>query len=204
MFPYINLLHDILKDRDPFPLIRMPLLEQLGGSASIPEILEQITTSLTLPNEVLNILHNDGPQSEVHYLAAWARTYLKYVGTIDNPSRGIWTITEYGRKIGTEDEVRERVRREIVGRTKTTKTNREQNAEFEVENEYPTNDEDWQEALLNIVRGIEPGAFERLCQRILRESGFIKVEVTGRSGACNWTHLTREGVMFTIFACNWV
>ena len=21
---------------------------------------------------------------------------------------------------------------------------------------------------------------------------------------CNWTHLTREGVMFTIFACNWV
>jgi len=25
-------------------------------------------------------------------------------------------------------------------------------------------------------------AFERLCQRILRESGFIKVEVTGRSG----------------------
>ena len=24
MFPYINLLHDILKDRDPFPFIRMP------------------------------------------------------------------------------------------------------------------------------------------------------------------------------------
>ena len=25
MFPYINRLHDILKDQDPFPLIRMPL-----------------------------------------------------------------------------------------------------------------------------------------------------------------------------------
>ena len=27
-----------------------------------------------------------------------------------------------------------------------------------------------------------PDSFERLCQRILRESGFTKVEVTGRSG----------------------
>jgi restriction system protein len=29
---------------------------------------------------------------------------------------------------------------------------------------------------------MEPAAFERLCQRLLREAGFIKVEVTGRSG----------------------
>ncbi len=29
---------------------------------------------------------------------------------------------------------------------------------------------------------MKPAAFERLCQRILKESGFIKVEVTGRSG----------------------
>jgi restriction system protein len=29
---------------------------------------------------------------------------------------------------------------------------------------------------------MDPSAFERLVQRLLRESGFIKVEVTGRSG----------------------
>ncbi len=29
---------------------------------------------------------------------------------------------------------------------------------------------------------MDPGAFERLCQRLLRESGFVKVEVTGKSG----------------------
>ena len=38
------------------------------------------------------------------------------------------------------------------------------------------------ERLLDILLGLEPEAFERLCQRILREAGFIKVEVTGRSG----------------------
>jgi restriction system protein len=29
---------------------------------------------------------------------------------------------------------------------------------------------------------MKPAAFERLCQRILQDSGFIKVEITGRSG----------------------
>ena len=29
---------------------------------------------------------------------------------------------------------------------------------------------------------MDANAFERLCQRLLRESGFIKVEITGRSG----------------------
>lgn len=33
-----------------------------------------------------------------------------------------------------------------------------------------------------MLLAIEPAAFERLCQRVLRESGFVKVEVTGRGG----------------------
>jgi restriction system protein len=40
----------------------------------------------------------------------------------------------------------------------------------------------WQDRLLECLLKMKPSAFERLCQRILRESGFIKVEVTGRSG----------------------
>jgi restriction system protein len=40
----------------------------------------------------------------------------------------------------------------------------------------------WKERLLGVLKGIPADSFERLCQRILRESGFTKVEVTGRSG----------------------
>jgi restriction system protein len=36
--------------------------------------------------------------------------------------------------------------------------------------------------LLDCLLKMNPGAFERLCQKILSESGFIKVYVTGRSG----------------------
>jgi restriction system protein len=40
----------------------------------------------------------------------------------------------------------------------------------------------WKDELLAVVRGLKPDAFERLAQRLLREAGFLKVEVTGRSG----------------------
>jgi restriction system protein len=40
----------------------------------------------------------------------------------------------------------------------------------------------WQDLLLDCLLKMKPTAFERLCQKILKDSGFIKVEVTGRSG----------------------
>ena len=41
---------------------------------------------------------------------------------------------------------------------------------------------DWTEQLLACLKVMPPDAFERLCQRLLRESGFVKVEVTGKTG----------------------
>jgi len=40
----------------------------------------------------------------------------------------------------------------------------------------------WQEEMLDVLQGMPPDKFERVCQRMLRELGFINVEVTGRSG----------------------
>lgn len=45
-----------------------------------------------------------------------------------------------------------------------------------------TDDYDWKEELLDVLGEIKPDAFERLCQRVLRESGFTKVQVTGKVG----------------------
>ena len=42
---------------------------------------------------------------------------------------------------------------------------------------------DWREELNRILsEELTPAAFERLIQRVLRETGFVQVEVTGRSG----------------------
>lgn len=42
----------------------------------------------------------------------------------------------------------------------------------------------WKETLHQQLLQMKPDAFERLAMRILRESGFVQVEVTGRSGDC--------------------
>ncbi len=104
---------------------------------------------------------------------AWARTYLKKFGLIENSSRGIWALTEKGMKASiNEDEIK----KFVINENKINKQTSTQ------ENEKIINDEisefEWKEKLLEIIKSIEPQAFEKLCQRLLREFGFINVEVT--------------------------
>jgi restriction system protein len=40
---------------------------------------------------------------------------------------------------------------------------------------------DWKENLLDTIKSIRPEQFEKLCQRLLRELGFVDVDVTGKS-----------------------
>jgi restriction system protein len=60
------------------------------------------------------------------------------------------------------------------------------NGEYDRPNEampaYSAFEIPWQDRLLECLLKMKPPAFERLCQKILKDSGFIKVEVTGRSG----------------------
>ena len=88
------------------------MLNNRGGSASIQELSEHVARELDLADDVLEILHGDGPETEVDYRAAWARTNLKWIGAIDNTRRGIWAITDIGRKISSEKQVQESVRQE--------------------------------------------------------------------------------------------
>ena len=156
----------------------LQVLKSRGGSASIQELSEHVARELDLADDVVEILHSDGPQTEVDYRAAWARTNLKWIRAIDNTSRGIWAITDTGRKISSEKRVRELVRRERRSRQKSKPVPNGP----DTDSGGNDGQHGWRDELLAVVRDIAPDAFERLCQRILRESGFTKVEVTGRSG----------------------
>ena len=85
-------------------------LKERGGSASIQELSEQVAADLSLPDEILDVLYKDGPQSQFDRLATAARSRLKFAGAIDNTASGIWTITKLGRRIQAEQEVLELVR----------------------------------------------------------------------------------------------
>ncbi len=94
-------------------------LRRLGGSASIHEIEEEIVSDLQLAEDIANLPHGKGSQTEIGYRAAWARTYLKHEGLIENPKRGIWALTAAGAEAGAVDSgklVREVARKQRVMR----------------------------------------------------------------------------------------
>jgi len=154
-------------------------LHELGGSGTTSEIYETVAQQSDLPDEVVEIPHNPekSNQTELEYRLAWARTYLKKYGIINNSERGVWVIEPEKRDVTSVDSddvvqtVREQMRRE-----------REERGDEE-DNDLAEQEETWRTKLHRVLtQKLSPDAFERLTKRLLRESGFIQVEVTGRSG----------------------
>lgn len=151
-------------------------LKGLGGSGTNEEINNRVAELVKIPAEQLEILHNPerGGMTEIEYRLMWTRTYLKTYGVIENSTRGVWALTEKGSTL-------ERVDEKDVVRTvrEQMKKNKQETSSGDDE---PNHKVEWQEELLDVILKMSPAAFERLIQRILRESGFIQVEVTGQSG----------------------
>lgn len=156
------------------PLIQA--LHELGGSGAVSEIDEKVAEILKLSEEEINEIHR-GNRSKLSYRMAWARNYLKRYGTLENSSRGVWSLTAKGRDTKFVDK-------DIVNRFVKSIDRELESVESEVADggEPEKAPKLWEESLLEELLKLSPEAFERLCQRILRESGFVQVEVTGKSG----------------------
>ncbi len=155
------------------PLLKA--LQNLGGSASIPEQEEEVAKLLKLTDKEIAEIHR-GSRTKLSYRLAWARNYLKRYGILENSKRGIWSLSADGLKITHVNK--EEVKKAIVALDRQERKKKEDISEL-FEEDVP---ESWEDELLNLIKSISPASFERLCQRLLRESGFIQVEVTGRSG----------------------
>jgi restriction system protein len=159
-------------------------LHALGGSAAIPELVERVIADLRCPREAVEQPHGDRGVMELEYRLAWARTYLKKYGLIDNSSRAIWSLTPKGleTKAVEPQEVVKSVRAMLVAEREARKGAEGQGEREIVEAEETSEVASWREKLLTRLLAMPPASFERLCMRVLRESGFIQVEVTGRTG----------------------
>lgn len=154
-------------------------LRALGGSASIDELLRQVIQELNLSPEVVDAARLQGPRTDLAYQLAWARSYLKKLGLIDNSQRGVWSLTAKGHETKSVDS---RDAGTITwGGVHTDHTDSKPSIE-ELKDLDDDSLADWRTQLLSVLKGLDPSAFERVCQRVLRESGFTEVEVTGRSG----------------------
>ena len=158
-------------------------IRELGGSGSVDEIFEKVIENLKLPEETLSVLHDPdaGNQTEIHYRLGWARTYLKKFGVWTNSTRGIWTLA-------TPDVTA--LDPKLVVKTVRTNSKKDKPPKstpdvplLPDQTDSPEEIQSWRGVLYHILtKVVEPAAFERLIQRLLRESGFVQVEVTGRTG----------------------
>ncbi len=153
-------------------------LRNLGGSGSIAEHLTQVIEEQEVPEEIAALPHGKTGRSELEYRLAWARTALRRCGYVENSARGVWSLTEAGEN-ATPEELKARIS-ELRAVDHKKYLERSQGAEED--DGGSGRDIDWRDELLDVLRRMSPDAFERLSKRILRESGFVKVEVTGQSG----------------------
>lgn len=157
-------------------------LRQLGGSASIAELVDKVVALIRPSKAILEHPHGDGHGTELEYQLAWARTYLKKYGLVTNSSHGVWALTPRAAETAAVDVADVvKVLRSGGPPRKSGATGRTSGSPDNTDEELGTLT-DWREALLGVLLAMAPPAFERLCQRLLREAGFIEVEVTGRSG----------------------
>jgi restriction system protein len=160
-------------------------LRTLGGSGTIDEIYTKVTEIAQIPQEQLDILHapEKSTQTEIEYRLAWARTYLKKYGLLENSNRGVWALTPKGLETrGIDPQV-------VVQFVRDNNINSETNdgmsqPEIDVDplQREASIEQTWRDKAISSMLSMSPEAFERLIQRFLRESGFVQVEVTGRTG----------------------
>jgi restriction system protein len=171
-----------------FDALMNPLLNALfalGGSGSIDEIYDKVLEIEKIGEEISSVPHSPekSNMTEVAYRLAWARTYLKKYGFLENSSRGVWALTKLAKenKQVTPQDVVKTVREADKLATKPNK--KAKNEQIELEDIDAPETQGWREELYRVLtKEVSADAFERLTQRLLRESGFVQVEVTGRTG----------------------
>ena len=156
-------------------------LKSLGGSGKPSEVRDFLAKELSLSDAALEVTKKNGEQLFMNRVQ-WARFYLAKSGYIGSSRRGVWSLTDDGRHVVISDDTE----RQIIANAATVPKSKDAATPNEPDTDSSdppdTEGDDHRNQLIELLYAMTPGAFERLCQRLLRESGFEQVVVTGRSG----------------------
>jgi len=174
-------------------------LKALGSSATPKEVFEWIESSIQVPKSEIEEINKSG-QSKFENKVHWARFYLAKAGYIETEKRGIWVLTDMGRKANLTHSVALKIfhnvrlegnwNKEEQSETSTSDIDSAQastSSNLVDENASPDDDlyinqKDIQDQLFEILQNLDDKGFEELSARLLRHLGFESVNVTGRTG----------------------
>jgi restriction system protein len=161
-------------------------LKDLGGSATPREALERIAEIEKIPDALRNEVLSSG-QERFYNQVHWARQYLVWEGLIDSGKRGVWTLTPKGLITqldanSAREIFLEQLRKRAAVRKPSANLAESTSESDDKPDDTPQSDEDASlQRFLRVVKDLSPSGFERLSMRLLREAGFERVSVTGRS-----------------------
>lgn len=164
----------------------LEVLKELGGSGNSSEVQDLVAERMNISESELEEKLKSGT-SRIKNQIAWARNYLVVSGYLDDSSkRGIWSLTEKGftQTINHSDayKIFRSVQSKYTKKSSITDKAYENDSEEEIVETSLATEEHHSKKLLSILMNLPSSGFERICQRILRESGFKKVVVSGKSG----------------------
>lgn len=162
----------------------LSVLNEIGGSGNSGEIKDLVIEKMNISESELEEKLKSGA-SRIKNQIAWARIYLVKSGLLDDASeRGIWSLTPKGSetRLTSEDALDLFKKVHLTFKDKDNKKKETQCEPADDHEENVAEEEELSDDLLTILQNLTPNGFEKICQRLLRESGFKKVLVTGKSG----------------------
>lgn len=157
------------------------VLRDLGGSGATQEVIDRVVEKLDISEDELEVTLKSGV-SRIENQIAWARMYMVKEGLVDNSERGVWSLTERGWKAELTSQAIYQMFKRVHSKY-SSQSRKGPSEESQFQEEIPENGRDDHKAsLLERIISLPPAGFERICQRLLRESGFQEVVVTGKSG----------------------
>lgn len=170
------------------PIIEV--LKELGGSGRPSEVRNAIAKQLNISEQDrTELLSGGAPRFDNQ--VAWARFYLVKAGLVDSSKRGVWSLSDKGREINALSfdaamtifrQIRVEFQSEKYTQEKVSHEDETVEETIAPNDTAVSDDSLYRRNLLEVLMSLPPSGFERLCQRLLRESGFEQVIVTGRSG----------------------
>ena len=161
------------------------ILRKLGGSGRPAEVTDLVIERMNISEAEQEVTNKNGG-SRVRNQIAWARFYMVKAGLLGSSQRGVWGLTEKGRDVKMDEDfvftLFRDVHQKFTEERKSRKAAEANAAEDDTDVDSVDTGVDYRSEPLSTLQSLPPEGFERICQRLLRESGFQQVAVTGRSG----------------------
>lgn len=179
----------------------LPILlavDSLGGSAKTQEIIETVLEHLPHADALLQVAYPNRPQDSVLISRlAWGRSTAKRIGALEQPTQGMYLLTEVGEEIIKLPDVEafstireldreafraKRKQKELKTTTDTTEPREGiPDADILSASDEETHESDWKSQLLSRLHQLPPEGFEKFIIYLLRRQG-LQLQHTGGSG----------------------